>query len=90
MNAETDFVSKGDEFRLFLRRSLKLLLDRGITGEYNKTDGHIEGLLRDIKFDEKNNVEEARKLLTAKTKEKIEVSHIRGVQGSMGTNSNSR
>lgn len=45
-------------------------LDKNIDFERGSTD--LEGLLREVKFDQENTLEEARKLLSAKTKEKIE------------------
>lgn len=76
LNAETDFVAKGDDFKNFLGSTLKLLLDKQIEVDLNKGDSNIEGFLTDFKFDSSNSLQESTKLLTAKTKEKIEFSKI--------------
>lgn len=72
LNSETDFVAKSDDFTNFLGNTLQILakLDKDIDFERGSTD--LDGLLRDVKFDKENTLEEARKLLSAKTKEKIE------------------
>ena len=72
LNSETDFVAKSDDFKTFLGNTLQILskVDKSIDFERGSTD--LEGLLRDVKFDGENTLEEARKLLSAKTKEKIE------------------
>ena len=44
-----------------------------------KGEESIEQILRDTKFDADNNLDQARKLLTAKTKENIEFSLIRPI-----------
>lgn len=81
MNAETDFVAKSDAFKEFLSNTLKLLLDKKIDVTLNREDPNIEGFLKELKYDSSNTLEDARKLLTAKTKEKIEFSHISTVKG---------
>lgn len=81
LNAETDFVSKGDPFKEFLSNTLKLLLEKQVDVNLAKGDSHIEGFLKDIKYDSTNTLEEERRLLTAKTKENIEFGQIRTVKG---------
>lgn len=76
LNAETDFVAKGEDFKDFLGSTLKLLLDKEVEVNLNRGDSHIEAFLKDLKFDSANTLEETTKLLTAKTKEKIEFSKI--------------
>lgn len=76
LNAETDFVAKGDDFKDFLSSTLKLLLDKEIEINLNRGDSNIESFMKDLKFDSANTLEETTKLLTAKTKEKIEFSRI--------------
>jgi elongation factor Ts len=83
LNAETDFVAKGDDFKAFLGNTLKLLLDNQIEADLNRGDSHLEGFLREVKFDSSNTLEEATKLLTAKTKEKIEFSKIHCFKSSL-------
>jgi translation elongation factor EF-Ts len=72
LNSETDFVAKSDDFTLFLGNTLQILskIDQDI--DYERGSSHLDGLLNDSKFDQENTIEEARKLLSAKTKEKIE------------------
>lgn len=81
LNAETDFVAKGDDFTDFLGSTLKLLLDKRVDVDFNKGDANLEGFLKDCKFDASNTLEESCKLLTAKTKEKIEFSKIQAISG---------
>lgn len=90
LNAETDFVAKGDAFKEFLSNTLKLLLDKQLNVSLNKGDPNIEGLLKDLKYDSGNTLEEARKLLTAKTKENIEFGQITGIEGSHISSSQGR
>lgn len=90
LNAETDFVAKGDAFKEFLSNTLKLLIDKQLNVSLNKGDPNIEGLLKDLKYDSGNTLEEARKLLTAKTKENIEFGQITGIQGSRISSSQGR
>ena len=76
LNAETDFVAKGDDFKDFLGSTLKLLLDKQVEVNLNKETGGIDAFVKEMKFDASNTLEETTKLLTAKTKEKIEFSKI--------------
>ena len=82
MNAETDFVSKGDDFKNFLGNSLKLLLEKQIDVDLQKGNSQIESLLKEVRYDSSNTMEESTKLLIAKTKEKIEFSKILAFTGS--------
>lgn len=77
LNSETDFVAKGEVFREFLGNTLKLLLGQQENFDLKKGDSHLEGLLKDTKYDSANTLEEAKKILTAKTKENIEFSEVR-------------
>lgn len=81
LNAETDFVSKGDDFKDFLGNTLKLLLDKQVEVNLSREDANVEAFLKDFKFDSSNTLEEMTKLLTAKTKEKIEFSKIHSFKG---------
>ena len=81
LNAETDFVSKGDAFKGFLANTLKLLLEKDVDANFSKGDTHLEGLLKDIKYDSQNTLEEERRILTAKTKENIEFGQIKTIKG---------
>ena len=76
LNAETDFVAKGDDFKQFLGSTLKLLLDKQVEVDLKRGDSQIEAFLKDLKFDAANTLDQTTKLLTAKTKEKIEFSKI--------------
>ena len=76
LNAETDFVAKGDDFKNFLSNTLKLLLSIETEANFNRGDASLEEFLKKTKFDSSNTMEESTKLLTAKTKEKIEFSKI--------------
>jgi elongation factor Ts len=76
LNAETDFVAKGDDFKEFLSGTLKLLLDKQLEADLSRGSPDLEGFLNDCKFNSSNTLNEMTKLLTAKTKEKIEFSKI--------------
>lgn len=81
LNAETDFVAKGDAFQDFLSNTLKLLLVKDVDVNLEKDDASIESLLNDLKYDSSNSIEEARKLLIAKTKEKVQFDQISSIKG---------
>lgn len=70
-------------FKDFLSSTLKLLLEKNVEVNLAKGDAHIEGFLKDIKYDSSNTLEEERKLLTAKTKENIEFGQIRTINGKL-------
>lgn len=80
LNSETDFVAKGDDFKQFLSKSMGLLLNSNLNGTFKTGDNHIDGIIKDVKYDSSNTLEEMRKLMTAKTKEKVEFSYIQGIQ----------
>ena len=87
LNCETDFVAKSEDFQLFLGNTLKLLVEQGYSHSLAKGDANIEGFLKDTKYSSADSLEQATKLLIAKTKEKVEFSRIRGLKGRRGSGS---
>lgn len=81
LNAETDFVAKGDAFKEFLSNTLQLLLAKDVKVNVAKGDAAMSDFLIDTRYDGSNTLEEARKLLTAKTKENIEFGQIDTIAG---------
>jgi translation elongation factor EF-Ts len=82
LNCETDFVAKSEDFKLFLGSTLKLLVEQGFGQSLRKGDADLEGFLKDTKYSAADSLEQATKLLIAKTKEKVEFTQIRGLRGS--------
>lgn len=81
LNAETDFVAKGDAFKNFLSNTLKLLLLSPLEVNLKKGDSQLVDFLKELKYDTSNTLEEERKILTAKTKENIEFGEISTLKG---------
>lgn len=88
LNSETDFVAKGEDFRNFLKVSMQTLLKDGFEGELAKDDEGLEKVLVNKKIAATGeNMKDSMKLLTAKTKEKIEFGQIVGIKGKIRSNS---
>lgn len=79
LNSETDFVAKGEDFRNFLGNTLSILLSSPLSLNMQRGDPALTDMLKDTKYDGGNNIEEARKLLTARTKENIEISMVKSL-----------
>lgn len=80
LNSETDFVAKSDEFKKFLGLSLTRLLEINDAIDVTKEQpDKLTGILKDLKLDGSDSIEDSRKLLSAKTKEKIEFGTIRNI-----------
>ena len=85
LNCETDFVAKSEDFKLFLGNTLKLLVGQGFGLSLRKGDADLEGFLKDTQYSATDSLEQATKLLIAKTKEKVEFTQVRGLRGSRGS-----
>lgn len=90
MNSQTDFVAKGEDFRSFLTKSMKLLLEKGFVGTFNKDSEELKSILKNSRYDSSNTIEEAQKLLIAKMKENVEFSFVESYKGSFSLRSPQR